>query len=97
MRIEYHPSIEQELREAASYYNKVSSGLGSDFLAEFERQISTIAALPLRWRAVENGIRRAMMRRFPYAIYFRVVDDDLIRVIVIKHRHRHPERGLDRR
>jgi len=64
MRVEYHPAIEQELAEAIAYYNEVSSGFGSDFLAEFERQISRITAIPFRWRAVENDIRRAMMRKF---------------------------------
>ena len=37
MKIEYHPAIEGELKEIIDYYNKHSSGLGKDFLSEFER------------------------------------------------------------
>lgn len=32
MRVEYHPKIENELREIIEYYNKCSPGLGDEFL-----------------------------------------------------------------
>jgi len=97
MRIEYHPAIEQELREIIDYYNQCSLGLGTEFLNEFERQIFKIAAMPMQWRVVENDIRRALMKRFPYVIYFRVLDSDVLRVTVIKHQRRHPNFGLGRK
>ncbi|MBC8180366.1 type II toxin-antitoxin system RelE/ParE family toxin [candidate division KSB1 bacterium] len=97
MRIEYHPAIERELREITKYYNECSPGLGVEFLNEFERQILRIASMPTRWMAVESNVRRSLMKRFPYVIYFRVLDNDTLRVTVVKHQRRHPDYGLNRR
>ncbi len=97
MRIEYHPDIENELREIIDYYNKCSSGLGDEFLNEFERQILKISSMPLRWKTVEGDIRRSLMKRFPYVIYFRVLENDVLRVTVVKHQRRHPSYGGSRR
>lgn len=96
MRIEYHPAVEQELREIIDYYNQCSSGLGTEFLNELESQIFKIAAMPTQWRIVEDDIRRALMKRFPYVIYFRVLDNAALRVTVVKHQRRHPHFGMDR-
>lgn len=59
MRVEYHPAIEQELREIIEYYNQCSEELGLEFLNEFERQIIKIAFQPTQWQVVEADIRRA--------------------------------------
>ena len=97
MRVEYHPAVERELREIIRYYNDCSAGLGSDFLNEFEKQVLNIASNPLQWVEIEHGVRRALLRRFPYTIYYRVVSKDLLRVTVVKHQRRHPMLGLKRK
>jgi len=97
MRIEYHPAIETELAGIRDYYNKRSQNLGDDFLNEFERHVLRIAAMPTRWMIIRGDTRRALMRRFPYVILFRVVDGSSIRITVIKHECRHPAYGIHRR
>lgn len=97
MRIEYHPALENELREIIDYYEERSSGLGIAFLEEFERQVIAIAAMPERWMFVVHDIQRSLMKRFPYVIYFRAVDGASIRITVVKHEKRHPLFGLYRR
>ena len=97
MRIEYHPAIEGDLREIKNYYEDRSPGLGSQFVDEFERQLLALAANPERWMVVTADIRRCLMRRFPYIIYFRRIDADRIRVTVVKHQRRHPKFGRDRK
>ena len=96
MRIEYHPAIEAELAEIRDYYNERSQNLGEDFVNEFERQVLRIAAMPTRWTIVRGDTRRALMRRFPYLILFRIVNDSVIRITVIKHERRHPLYGMHR-
>uniref|UniRef100_Q3ASP7 Plasmid stabilization system n=1 Tax=Chlorobium chlorochromatii (strain CaD3) TaxID=340177 RepID=Q3ASP7_CHLCH len=97
MKIEYHPAIEDELRQIIKYYKESSAGLGTEFLNEFERQVLKIADNPRRWVAVKGTIRRSLMRRFPYVIYFRLVNDETLRVTVVKHQRRHPKKGVNRR
>lgn len=97
MRIDYHPAIEGELTEIRDYYNERSHNLGDDFINEFERQVLRIAAMPSRWVVVRGDTHRALMKRFPYSILFRVANDALIRITVIKHERRHPAYGMNRR
>jgi plasmid stabilization system protein ParE len=96
MSIEYHPAVEGELREIERYYEELSPGLGKQFIDEFERQVLALAATPGRWLMVNNDVRRCLMRRFPYILYFRQRGPDRIRITVVKHRRRHPSYGLDR-
>jgi toxin ParE1/3/4 len=96
MRVHYHPAVEDELREIQRYYEERSAGLGVQFIDEFERQVLALAASPERWMVVSADIRRCLMRRFPYVIYFRLVDADSIRITVVKHQRRHPLSGRDR-
>jgi len=97
MKVEYHPAIEDELRIIIKYYEDYSQGLGLEFLDEFERQILKISSMPSSWMIVEDDIRRSMMKRFPYVIYFRAVDENTLRVTVVKHQRRHPIFGRRRK
>lgn len=97
MRVEYHPAIEGELRAIIEYYNKCTKGLGTELLNEFERQILKIASKPTRWVTVEKDVRRSLMKRFPYVIYFRPLENNVLRVTVIKHQRRHPDYGRNRK
>jgi toxin ParE1/3/4 len=96
MRVEYHPAVEAELREIRRYYEERSPGLGTQFVDEFERQVLLLAATPERWMVVRTNIRRCLMRRFPYIIYFRRVGADRLRITLVKHQRRHPDYGRDR-
>ena len=96
MSVEYHPAVERELVEVRDYYEKRSPGLGREFIDEFERQVLRIAATPGRWMVVTKDVRRSLMKRFPYVIYFREVAPDRVRITVLKHQRRHPEHGRER-
>jgi toxin ParE1/3/4 len=97
MRIEYHPAIEREFAEIRDYYNQRSRNLGDEFINEFERHVLRIATMPSRWMVVCGDTRRALMQRFPYLIFFRVVNDAVIRIIVIKHERRQPAYDINRK
>src|SRR4051812_19682273 len=97
MRVEYHPAIETEVRAIKDYYEERSPGLGRAFIDEFERQVLQLAARPERWMLIQGDLRRCLMRRFPYIIYFRGVDPERIRITVVKHQRRHPDFGRERK
>lgn len=96
MKVEYHPAIARELEEIRDHYEGQSIGLGTDFVTEFERQVLAIAAMPGRWMIVRKDTRRALMKRFPYVLFFRAINENHIRVTVVKHEKRHPAFGLSR-
>jgi len=96
VRIEFHPAVPGELEEIRNYYDQASPGLGQAFVDEFEKQVLSIHAMPTRWMAVRDDLRRALMRRFPYVIFFRVIDASTLRITLVRHSRRHPSFGSDR-
>ncbi len=89
MHLSYHPAAEAELIDAAQFYERRVSGLGKQFLDSTDRAIAAILEAPERWRVVETEVRRFLMPRFPYAIYYRALPDG-IRILAFKHHSRHP-------
>jgi plasmid stabilization system protein ParE len=90
MRVSYHPHAEAELLEAVEFYERRVTGLGLRFLNQFEDAVSAIQQAPERWQLVDGEVRRYLMARFPYGIYYRPAYDEL-RILVIKHHSRHPD------
>ena len=97
MRIEYHPQTTSDLNEAVAYYNRQRSGLGDELRTEVYASIERVLASPTKFNVVSEGIRRCLVHRFPYAILFRIMNPDTLRVLVIRHHRRHPGFGLRRR
>lgn len=90
MRLIYHPDAEAEFIEAAQFYERRVPTLGVQFLDAADRAIGVIQEAPERWRIIEGDVRRYLMRRFPYAIYYRLLPDEL-RILAFKHHSRHPD------
>ena len=96
MRVIYHPAAEAELIESAQFYERRVPGLGKEFVEAIDRAVASIAEDPQRWRIIRADVRRYVMPRFPFAIYYRMLPDHL-RILTLKHHKRHPNYGRDRR
>jgi len=90
MRLIYHPHAEAELIEAAQYYQSRAAELGVQFLDEAHRAVVWIRQSPKRWQVIEDDVRRYLMFRFPYGVYYREYPDH-IRILAFKHHSRHPD------
>lgn len=90
MRLIYHPDAEEELIEAAQFYERRVSTLGAQFLDATDRAIGVIQEAPERWGIIEADVRHYLIPRFPYAIYYRILPDHL-RILAFKHHSRHPD------
>ncbi|MEP6668183.1 MAG: type II toxin-antitoxin system RelE/ParE family toxin [Chthoniobacter sp.] len=90
MRLIYHPEAEAELIEAAQFYERRVPTLGAQFLDAVDRAVRIIENSPERWNIVEEDVRHYLMPRFPYAIYYRSLSDQL-RILAFKHHSRHPD------
>jgi plasmid stabilization system protein ParE len=89
------PEAEDDLAEAKSWYDNQRPGLGDDFLLCVEQSFDVIQRMPTLYGKVFQDLRLALVRRFPYAVIYRV-DDDQITIVAIYHTHRNP-RGWQRR
>ena len=89
MRLIYHPDAEQELIEAAQFYEKRVTTLGTQFLDATDYAIGVIQKARERMAIIDDDVRHYLMPRFPYAIYYRAFSDHL-RILAFKHHSRHP-------
>ena len=78
-----------EFFNAIEYYEESEIGLGYDFALEVYTTIERILAHPRAWRYMEEGIRRALVRRFPYGVLY-MENNDEIYITAIMHLHREP-------
>lgn len=85
-----------EFISAGRYYNQQVPGLGDDFVDEVESGIIKILATPAAWRILEDDVRRFLIGRFPYGIYY-TVESEVVLIWAIKHLHRDPDYWQDRR
>jgi plasmid stabilization system protein ParE len=84
------PEAQTNIRETAVWYEQRETGLGRRFMGEIRQSLESISTTPLRFPIIDNGVRRLLLRRFPYAIYFLWENESAI-VIAVLHQHRDPE------
>jgi toxin ParE1/3/4 len=88
-RVAFHPMAEQELNDAASYYNAQSPGLGNAFLDEVQRAVDQILEHPEAAPLVNRLVRRKLVPRFPYGVMYSLTPDS-IRILAIANLKRRP-------
>lgn len=77
-RVSYKPAAVAEIREAFEWYEHERPGLGHDFLSEIEGVERHLAAMPKLYQRVEDGVRRATLRRFPYGVFYLIEDGSVV-------------------
>lgn len=82
------PDAEQDLADAYAWYERQRLGLGEDFLASADRCLQPICRSPELWATVVDNYRRAIMRRFPYAVFYRHDQDRVVVFCRPAHRPR---------
>ena len=86
-----NPQAEEEAQKAARWYEDESQGLGAAFIELTEQALTVISENPLRFPLVYRDVRRALLKRFPYGVFFRVRSNG-IRVLAIMHLSRDTSR-----
>lgn len=66
-----HEDAEKELWHAVDYYEDKVAGLGLDFENEIQKALISIQENPKICTETEYGVRRYLLQRFPYFIYYR--------------------------
>ncbi len=89
------PEANQELEEAYSWYEERRQGLGEEFLSCVEATIQTIMRNPGLYAKIFKDYRRALIRRFPYAVYYEYIDNKIF-VYSIFHTSKNPGKWKSR-
>jgi plasmid stabilization system protein ParE len=78
-----------DLRQAVQWYDQQQYGLGREFGAQVDAAMELIADNPMQYQILYRNIRRAILRKFPYGVFYRIDGTDIV-VFAIVHLHRDP-------
>lgn len=97
MNYTLHPGANQDLDEACRRYRARASGrVVVRFLDEFERAAKLLAKEPGLATPTGDGRATFPLHGFPYTVIFKQTESG-IRILVVRHQHRDPQHGEERR
>jgi plasmid stabilization system protein ParE len=85
----YHRKVGRDLAAGFGYYEGQSDGLGEKFLAEINSAFDAIERYPEMFAQVHGEVRRAVVSRFPYAVFYRVESNRVV-ILTVLHTARDP-------
>jgi len=85
-----NPEAEADLEQARAWYEAQRTGLGDEFLGCVREVLDRVRLSPRLYGTVFQELRLALARRFPYAVIYRI-DDDQITIIAVYHTRRDPK------
>jgi toxin ParE1/3/4 len=80
---------EHDIQSAFEWYEFQRAGLGTEFLAVVRERLEAVRAHPESNPVLYRGIRRAVVSRFPYLIFY-VVRPERVAVLAVLHHARNP-------
>jgi plasmid stabilization system protein ParE len=95
-QLTFHPKVFSDIDAIMAHYQQVATReLAAEFYAELRLQMDLAARRPESFSTRGGDLRRVNLNRFPYHFLFRIVGD-AIRILVVRHHHRHPATGTSR-
>ena len=88
-RFVFRPEARDDLRDARDWYEAQRPGLGLELGAAVDDTLARIGTHPELYPEVVSGIRRAVLHRFPYGLFYRRRSGD-IEVLAVFHHRRDP-------
>ncbi len=89
----YRRKVGQDLAAGFGYYEEQSKGLGDRFLDAVDSSFDAIERYPEMFARVHGEVRRAIVSRFPYAVFYRVESKRVV-VLTVLHTARDPKLWL---
>lgn len=95
MIIRFTPEADTELAEARQWYAHQHQDLDLEFMQCVDDALSRVVLNPLQYPIVFKTLRRAVVRRFPFAVFYELGADE-IHIVAVFHSRRDPERWKSR-
>lgn len=84
-----------DIRKAARWYESQRAGLGRAFVQQIDALLDRVRLNPMQYQVVHREVRRAIPRRFPYGVFYRIDGEDVL-VFAVVDLHRDPSIWQDR-
>lgn len=85
----YRRKVGRDLAAGFGYYEEQADGLGEKFLDGVNSAFDSIVRYPEMFAQVHGEVRRAVVSRFPYAVFYRVESRRVV-VLTVLHTARDP-------
>lgn len=89
MNLVYRRRVGYELNNICQWYERQRQGLDEEFIEEFDTLIKAIIEFPQAFMRVDDKVRRASMKRFPYNVFYQIESKRIV-VLAVIHSARHP-------
>ncbi|MCP3670871.1 MAG: type II toxin-antitoxin system RelE/ParE family toxin [Gammaproteobacteria bacterium] len=89
-KLSIRKEAEADIAEAYQYYESCRESLGADFMLCVDESRARIQRSPKQFRVVLNKIRRALVKKFLYGIYYTTDENEII-VLAVTHARRNPK------
>lgn len=86
----FRPQAEVEVLAARQWYEERRAGLGDEFRAAIEDTVERVSRQPESFPRVHSEMRRALVQRFPFGLYFEIIGSQIV-VLGVVHGHRDPK------
>ena len=97
MRVTLNREVYSDLESIMEYYvQQTGSQVAAKFYAEFLLCRRIIGERPKSFPVVRNDIRRINFHTFPHHILFQIIDEKVVKILIVKHDHRDPVFGTER-
>lgn len=94
-KLSIRKEAEADIAEAYGYYEDCRSNLGSAFMICLDEAISRIGKNPRQNRVIGKDIRRTLVKRFTYGVFYTLNGNEII-VLAVAHARRNPAHWLSR-
>lgn len=90
MRYGFSQAARVEFLDSIEYYEQQQPGLGSTFSEQVYATIERIMEFPDGWTPLDDTFHRCLVKQFPYALIYTVLDQVLI-ITAVMNLHREPD------
>jgi len=84
------PSAQADVDAALAWYDRRASGLARRLLDELTVAFDRITGNPFQFPLIEEPVRRTLLHKFPYSVYY-LIEEEIVVVIAVVHQRRHPD------
>jgi plasmid stabilization system protein ParE len=93
----FHRLALREYQDACQWYARRSPQAAQRFIDAVSRAVQAIAAAPSQWPVYRGPYRWVRTQRFPYLLYYRILDPARVLLVAVAHTRRRPGYWLRRR
>jgi plasmid stabilization system protein ParE len=95
-KVVIRPSAAADIESAFAWYEAQEPGLGSQFREQLRLCFALVARQPSLYQIVHKDVRRMLLKRFPYGVYFKEFPEAIV-IVACMHSSRNPQRWQARR